>query len=242
MGEKDAGQTRSEAADVAVRCLFMAVGVSLVGAGIALAKYSQTGTTPISVPAAIVADAAARDGNAKLTLGTCVFVLNMLFLAGQVALLRRDFAPMQLLQIPAQLVMSWSCDRWMLLWQHIPLANYAVQLDCLASSIMLLGLGICLEVKANVIMIPGDAFVRVAAHVLGRPFPRCKVVFDTSLMALGVVMSFVLLDGLFDVREGTIISATLTGRAVQLCNRLLAPLDNVLPPGASVIPPVVPGA
>ena len=68
--------------------------------GIALVTNSNLGTTPItSLPYALGAIFA-------LSLGTATFLLNLLFVALQKVLLRKEFSPAHLLQLPAVLLFS----------------------------------------------------------------------------------------------------------------------------------------
>ena len=225
-----------------LRCALMLIGVACVGVGIALSKYSTTGTSPISCIPAVLADYAQWHGNTFITLGMLTFLINVAFLVGEVILLRGDFAPVQLLQLGALFAMSWFIDSSMGLIRHIPLPGYVSQFVCLVASLFVLGFGIACELKANILMVPGDAIVHVIAYVSRKPFHRCKVIFDMSLMLGGAVLSLVLLSGLYGVREGSVMSALLVGGLVRMWGRVLVIADPWIPPAPRVwVPPIVPG-
>ena len=224
-----------------LRCILMLVGLACVGAGIALSKYSTVGVSPISCIPAVLTDFAQSRGIRFITLGMLTFAINFLFLVVEIALLRRAFKPAQLLQLAALLVMSWFIDFWMGLISSVPLPNYPTQLLCLVVSLFILAFGIACELKANVLMVPGDAVVHVIAYASRRPFSVCKVAFDSSLMLLAAVLSFALLGGLYGVREGSVLSAILVGVLVGMLGRVLRAVDSWLPDATGMaIPPVVP--
>ena len=53
-------------------------------------------------------------------------------------------------------------------------------------------------------------------QVTEQPFPRIKVSFDVTLVALSVILSFVFLHGLYGVREGTVAAALCVGVVSKL--------------------------
>lgn len=54
--------------------------------------------------------------------------MNVVFVLVQIALLRRDFNPVQLLQIPYVFVFSALIDAFVPLCELIPMGNYALQI------------------------------------------------------------------------------------------------------------------
>ena len=78
-------------------------------------------------------------------------------------------------------------------------------------------------------MTPGDAAVQVIAYVSKIRFSRCKVIWDVSLMSLAALVSLLVLGGLYQVREGTIISALLVGPMVRLIDRAFERVPWLVP-------------
>lgn len=207
----------------------MAVGLSLIGAGIALAQRSATGTSPISCLPAVVYSVTQAWGIQTFTLGMFTFTLNILLFIAEIILLRKRFKPVQFLQIPALIVMTASIDLWSIPIGNIPIPNYAIQIICLAASILVLGLGVFLEVKANVLIAPSEAIVYVIASVSGKPFRFCKVAFNVTLMVIASATSLIILGGFHGVREGTVLSAILTGIVVGMWTNALTFIDSLIP-------------
>lgn len=84
----------STLADVAVRYLLLFLGLAVMSLGIAFAIRSDLGTTPISSVPYVLSIIT------PLTMGTLMIAMNLVFLLGQILLLRRRFPLIQLLQIP----------------------------------------------------------------------------------------------------------------------------------------------
>lgn len=87
-----------------------------------------------------------------------------------------------------------------------------------------------MEMEANVIMLPGEATVRAITQVTGRDFGKTKIVFDSSMTAIAIIISFVLFHTLRGVREGTIIAALAVGFTAKMLKRYLGKLELILIP------------
>lgn len=219
---------KGDFANLGLRIVVMFAGILCIALGIALAKLAATGTAPISSMPAVLTEMSERFG-IPMTMGTWTFVFNMVFFLVEVALLRGGFHPVQLLQIPLFLVLSVAVDLWLGLLSSIPPQTYPEQLLYLGISILALGFGIRVQLASDLLMTPGDAVVQAIAYVSKRPFGTCKVIWDITLVCLAAMMSFLLLGGLYQVREGTVIAALLVGSVVKLCSKAFAPLAWLIP-------------
>ena len=96
--------------------------------------------------------------------------------------------------------------------------------------VVVLGFGISLAVIANVIMNSGEAFVKALSDRVRKEFGNVKVAFDVSCVLLALVLSLLFFDGaIVGTREGTVISALLTGFVVKwFSKRLETPLEALL--------------
>ena len=56
--------------------------------------------------------------------------------------------------------------------------TYLMQLACLIVSCLVLGLGIWIQLKGNVAMLPGEAMNRAVAYVTGKKYENVKIFFD----------------------------------------------------------------
>ena len=83
-------------------------------------------------------------------------------------------------------------------------------------SCIVMAFGVLLEVKTEVVFIPGDGFIVAIAKVLKREFGRVIPYCDVSFVVIAVILSFVFLGYLAGVREGTVISALIIGPIVRI--------------------------
>lgn len=199
-------------ARLALRWLCFVAGLLINSFGVALITKAALGTSPISsVPYVL-------DLKFAPSFGAFTFALGLLFIAGQVVLLRRDFKPIQLLQVVANLIFSAFIDVSMaLLWWLEP-AGIVAETASLALGCIVLAIGITIEVAPGVILVPGEGIVRAIAHASGKPFGTCKLCFDISLMTTSCVMSLLFFGGLNGIGLGTLVSAFAVGSIVNAIN------------------------
>lgn len=207
------------------RYLLFIICLFFMGMGVALTKHGELGVSPISSVANVVSIKFT-----SLSFGTWLMITNCVLLLGQIALLRKKFQLIQLLQIPLSVLFGYFTDFGLWLVKNIPNDTYIFQLLLVISGIVVLGFGITLGVIADVILNSGEAFVKALADVTKKDFANLKILFDISWVSLSVVLSLVLFDGkLYGTREGTIISALLVGVTVKLfCPLLKKPLTKMI--------------
>ena len=111
----------------------------------------------------------------------------------------------------------------------LPAEAYPARLLMVLIGIVVLGFGISLAVIANVVMNSGEAFVKAAADSLGKNFGDVKAAFDVFCVALALVLSLLFFRGVVGTREGTVLSALLTGLVVKFfTKRLHGPVTGLL--------------
>ncbi len=211
--------------EIAKRYTLFIIGLFFSALGVAFTKHGELGVSPISSVANVL--------SFKFdffTIGTWLIIWNCVLIVGQIIILRKSFKLIQLLQVPLSFLFGWFTDLGMLIVSFIPAENYFVRLIMVIIGIIVLGFGISLAVIANVIMNSGEAFVKAVADVTHRQFGNIKIIFDVCNVTLAVILSLILFDfQLIGIREGTVISAFLTGAAVKFFNRILSkPLNKLL--------------
>ena len=202
-----------------ILCLFF------MGIGVALTKHGELGVSPISSVANVISIKFSF-----LSFGTWLTISNCVLLLGQVILLRKNFMPFQLLQIPLSFLFGYFTDFGLYLASFIPNDIYIVKLLLVIFGIVVLGFGITLGVIANVILNSGEAFVKALSDVLHKDFSNVKIAFDISWVALSIVLSLIFFNGsMVGTREGTVISAVFTGVAVKLWLKLIKkPIERII--------------
>ena len=202
-----------------ILCLFF------MGIGVALSKHGVLGDSPISSVANVVSIKFTF-----LSFGNWLTISNCVLLIGQILLLRKNFKPIQLLQIPLSFLFGYFTDFGLYLAGFIPNDIYVIKLLLVISGIIVLGFGITLGVIANVILNSGEAFVKALSDVIHKEFSNVKITFDVSWVAFSIILSLFFFGGeLVGTREGTILSAIFTGIAVKLWLKLIKrPIERII--------------
>ena len=188
--------------------------ILMTALGIDLITVASLGTSPISSVPLVVSL------YTPWTFGQLTFVLNMAFIALQIALLRHLFRPVELLQVVVNFVFSAAIDFFMHAMAGLQGLSWPLALALLIAGCATLAFGICIEVASQVLMVPGDGAVKAIAQTGKWRMGTTKVVFDSTMVTLAVILSFLYggLGTLTGLGIGTLISAMLVGRFVNLFN------------------------
>ncbi|WP_303841300.1 YitT family protein [Selenomonas ruminantium] len=181
------------------------VAVIVQASGIALVVKSLLGTSPISSLPYVISLAS------PFTLGQMTFAINILLVLGQYLLLRKAFDNMQFLQIPVTLIFSWFIDFFMDVWAWVVPNSYIMQMLPLLIGTTLIAFGVAVQGITNVLMLPGEGIVYAVSRYFHIEFGKVKTGNDVILVLLAAVISLIYLGSIEGIREGTLISALITG-------------------------------
>ncbi len=211
--------------EIIKRYVLFIISLFFAALGVAITKRGELGVSPISSVANVLSCKFSA-----LSIGTWLIIWNCVLIVGQVIILRRKFQLIQLLQVPLSFLFGYFTDFGMWCVSFIPVNVYPVKLIMVVAGVAVLAFGISLAVIADVIMNSGEAFVKAVSDTIHKNFGNVKIVFDISCVTLSVILSLVLFDfSLVGIREGTIISAFLTGTFVKFfTGRLSKPLNHCL--------------
>lgn len=157
-----------------------------------------------------------------MTLGTAQLIVNSVMIFIQFLWLGKAFPVKYLLQLPASLVFSFVIDGAM------PLVRVIMQLGeglgfriaVFLISLPVMALGLSLVLRADIVMLPGDALAKVLSQKAGWPFGRAKVWMDCICVLVTCGLSLVFLHRLVGIQIGTVIAALTLGRLVRLISSL----------------------
>ena len=149
------------------------------------------------------------------SIGTFTLAISVVQLLIQAALLRRDFPPVQILQMVPAVVLSYFIDAFLAVFGPVPLDAYWAKLLMLLAGCVVQGFSIALEVYVDVLYLPLDGMNKAIAQVSGRDFDVVKTIVDCVMVAAAAVLSFALMGRLEGVREGTVIAAVICGLIVR---------------------------
>lgn len=206
-----------------LRLIVMLGGVAIVSASVALTRATGLGTSPVSCFPATLSYLT------PLTIGTWTFIMNVIFVLIQIALLRRDFNPVQLLQVPYVFVFSALIDVFVPFCELLPMDNYALQVMWSVIGCFMTAFGVFLQVKASFLTLPGEGINLAISRVTGIAFPKVKVAFDSTNVVVAAAVSLACSGALFGVREGTILAALAVGSIVGLFNKLFPHFEKFCP-------------
>lgn len=219
------GGNRMDKRELWKRYLLFIISLFFSALGVAITKHGELGVSPISSVANVMSYKFPA-----FTLGTWLVIWNCVLILGQILLLRKKFQLVQLLQVPLSFLFGCFTDLGMRLVEAIPVNSYGMRLCMIFLGVIVLGFGISLSVIANVIMNSGEAFVKALADGIHKSFGNVKIGFDVSCVVLAVLLSMLFFDfSAIGTREGTVLSALLTGIVVKFFQkRLQKPLETLL--------------
>lgn len=211
--------------EIIKRYILFIISLFFAALGVAFTKRGELGVSPISS----VANVLSLKFSA-LSMDSWLIIWNCVLIVGQIVILRKNFKPIQLLQVPLSFLFGWFTDLGMKIVGYIPVNTYLVRLGLVVLGVAILGFGISLAVIANVIMNSGEAFVKAISDTIKKNFGNVKIAFDIFCVTLSIILSLILFDfTIVGTREGTIISAFLTGTFVKLFTKLLnKPVSKML--------------
>lgn len=196
------------------RYIIFIIGLFINSLGVSIITKADLGTSPISAIPYVLSL------KFPFTLGQLTVVFSLLLVFLQLIILRKNFKIEHLLQIPVSFLFGYFIDLTMTLLAMIVPQTYLYSFICLLIGCVILGFGVYLEVVANVVMLPGESFVRAVTQTWQTEFGTTKVSFDVSMTIIATVLSIIFFFSLSGVREGTIIAAILVGFISKLFAKL----------------------
>ena len=206
------------------RYLIFLVGLFVNSLGVSLITKANLGTSPISSIPYILSL------NFPFTLGNFTIFFSIFLIVLQLIILRKNFKLEHILQIPVSIIFGYFIDLTMILFSWVNPEAYIMKIVYLLIGCLILGVGVYMEVLADVVMLPGESFVRAIVLTWKTNFGTTKICFDVSMSVIAVVLSFVFAGRLAGVREGTVIAALLVGFIARLIGKKLVFLKDMIFP------------
>ena len=206
------------------RYLIFLVGLFVNSLGVSLITKANLGTSPISsIPYVLSL-------NFPFTLGNFTIFFSIFLIVLQLIILRKNFKLEHILQIPVSIIFGYFIDLTMILLSWVNPEAYIMKIVYLLIGCLILGAGVYMEVLADVVMLPGESFVRAIVLTWKTNFGTTKICFDVSMSVIAAVLSFVFAGRLAGVREGTVIAALLVGFIARLIGKKLVFLKDMIFP------------
>lgn len=206
------------------RYLIFLVGLFVNSLGVSLITKANLGTSPISsIPYVLSL-------NFPFTLGNFTIFFSIFLIALQLIILRKNFKLEHILQIPVSIIFGYFIDLTMILFSWVNPEAYIMKIVYLLIGCLILGVGVYMEVLADVVMLPGESFVRAIVLTWKTNFGTTKICFDVSMSVIAAVLSFIFAGRLAGVREGTVIAALLVGFIARFIGKKLVFLKDMIFP------------
>ena len=197
------------------RYLLFLIGLFINALGVSLVTKASLGTSPISsIPYVLSL-------NFPLTLGNFTILFSIFLIVLQILILRKNFKIENILQIPVSIAFGYFIDLTMYMFFWVNPQNYLIKIIALLAGCLVLGFGVYIEVLADVVMLPGESFVRAIVQTWNTNFGTTKILFDSSMTIIAGILSFIFFSSLNGIREGTIIAALLVGFIARLFGKYL---------------------
>ncbi len=193
------------------RLLFYVFGLFLMSLGVGFSVKSDLGISPVnSVPYAL-SRVTGLDQGLMTTLVFCLFVLL------QILLLRRDFRPLQLLQVGCATVFGYFVNfSNRLLSGWIP-ESYVSRLLFMAVSVILISVGMFLYLSAKLIPQPLEGLCLAIESRFGFRYANIKVTADCALVAAAAAITLLCTGKISGLREGTVFAMFSIGKLIGFC-------------------------
>lgn len=193
----------------AKRILVFIAGVFIMALGVTLSVKAQIGISPISCVPYIYSL------SFPLTIGEFTILFNILFILIQIAILRKEYNIMQLVQLPAIIVFGYCIDITMWILEALNPTNYFLQFILCLLACVFLAFGIFLLIKSKITYMPLEGLVLVIAQKFQKEFGKMKISMDVLMLTIGTLSSFIFLHELVGIREGSLIAALSIGALIK---------------------------
>lgn len=207
---------KNKVIDLIRRYTMFIIGLFIAAMGVALSTKANLGTSPVaSVPYSV----SLMSG--LFSFGGWLNVWSVIQITVQIILLRRRCNPLEIvIQTILAFAYGYLTNFACYLIEGLQVEGYIWQFICMLAGCIVLGLGIWIQLKGNVAMLPGEAMNRAIATVTGKKYENIKIFFDVAYILVSAILGFCFLGGLKGVREGSIIAAILIGNIIKGYNYL----------------------
>jgi uncharacterized membrane protein YczE len=197
------------------RAALCLIGNFVLAFGVAVAVKADLGTTPANSIAFVLSRIFSLDH------GFLTGVIYASYVLIQLAILRREFRLNNLLQAGAAMIFGW----FVFLCNHalafqVP-EFYPVRVLFLLAGVGIIGLGIMLYLRANLLPQPAEGLILAIEKKTGWKLHNIKVAFDSSVVVTAAAISLIVTGRFIGIREGTLISMLGIGKCMGFFTKRL---------------------
>ena len=202
--------------DTLRRYALFLVGLFIASMGVAFSTKAGLGTSPVASVAYSVSLV-----SPLLSLGGWLNLLSVIQIITQIIIQKfrcnyAEIAVQTVLAFVYGYLTDFSC--WLI--RNLTVTGYPMQLLYMLLGCLILAVGLWLQYKGGVAMLPGEAMNRAISRTTGRRYENVKIFFDVLYISISAVICLVFLGELKGVREGSLFAAVAVGNIMKLINRL----------------------
>ena len=199
------------------RIAFYIGGLFLTAIGVVLAIKSDLGVSPVSsVPLSL-------SNITGLSLGLVSTMVFSFYLFLQFSILPSEFKLKNLLQLSFSVIFGVFVGFAEMAFKDVIPRSYMMQLTFVLLSVCIIALGILLMITMDIVPSASEGLILAFCKRTGMEFFKMKTLFDTGSVVLAICLSLLFAQNMSFIREGTIISALLIGRAMGILSKSFKP-------------------
>lgn len=198
------------------RLIMYFLGLFTMTIGVALSVKSNLGVSPVSsIPYTMTCIWGIEMGKATIIFHCFLVLLQMI-------LLRRNFKPVNLLQVLVGIVFGYFTTfcNWGVSFLPTP-ENLVIRLLMMLISTVIIAFGIFMYLPPNIMPLAGEGAMKAVSDVIGIAFPKVKVGFDITMVVISLISCLIFIKGLGSVGIGTIVAAFLVGSILNVIENFL---------------------
>ena len=206
------------------------LSLNLMTLGVALCVRSNLGSSVISSLPYVLSLAGPVSFIPAWTIGTYTILMNFIFVICQILILRNRFELVQLFQLVIGFVFGWLIDFNMWLTDFLLCNTLIMQILTQLAGCTIMGIGIAFEIKCGSVTMPGEGISIAISQVCNLPFPKVKIIIDTTLVILAVTACYLFFGKWIwsVVGVGTLFAMVYVGLVVKYTTLHIKWFDRVL--------------
>lgn len=192
-----------------IRRLLLLIGALFcIAFAVTLAVKAALGISPVSSNPFVLSNIL------PFSFGQMVMAFQFLFVIFQILLLKRNFPPVQLFQVPLAIVLGLFQDLTDALMVNFNPETMVARLVTILVSSVIIAIGISAELKAGLLVLPSDGFLAALSTRLKRPVSTIKTIQDIVFVTIATSLSLIFLGRIQGIGIGTVIFALLVGPVI----------------------------
>ncbi len=192
------------------RWILFLIGITIMAFGVAFSIKSDLGTSPISSLPYVLSEWT------PFTVGMTTIMLHVVMILLQILILRKDYKPFQLVQLPVGIIFGLVIDFAMFVLAAVNPVSYIARWVSCIIGIVLVAFGVSCAVVSKTTVIAGEGLILALCRATGISFPIMKIMNDIGLVVLAVVTSLLFVAPIVGVREGTLAAMVGVGACAKV--------------------------